>query len=137
MYICLHYTCTWLPHMYGYTIVIIHNIIPIKDVQLRYYIISELRSFIFILSLTLFWIVQQSFYLHHFHIIILTVLYCVCEISIHCFINELQYNHDIKLYTILHITSSHTNIEATWMYMYVNRHYNSYKSNCTTTLIII
>ena len=40
--------------------------------------------------ITLVWNDQQSFYLHNFHIIILLVLFCVCEISIHCFIIELQ-----------------------------------------------
>ena len=36
---------------------------------------------------------QKSFFLHYFQIVILHVLFCVCEISIHCFIIELQYNH--------------------------------------------
>ena len=43
------------------------------------------------------WNDQQSFYLHHFHIIILPVLFCVCQISIHCLIIELQYNHVLTL----------------------------------------
>ena len=30
---------------------------------------------------------------HVFHVIILPVLFCVCRISIHCFIVKLQYNH--------------------------------------------
>ena len=38
---------------------------------------------------------QQSFYLHH--LIILPVLFCVCQISIHCFIVKLQYNHVLIL----------------------------------------
>ena len=52
--------------------------------------------------ITLVWNDQQSlalalFYLHHFHIIVLPVLFCVCQISIHCFIFELQYNHVLTL----------------------------------------
>ena len=39
--------------------------------------------------ITLVWNVQQSFHLHHFHIIVLPVLFCVCQISMHCFIIEL------------------------------------------------
>ena len=39
----------------------------------------------------LVWKDQQSLYQHHFHIIILPVLFC--EISINYFIIELQYNH--------------------------------------------
>ena len=57
--------------------------------------------------MTLVWNDQQTFYLHHFDIIILPVLFRVCQISIHCFIIELQYNqpYDIKLLTthLLHI----------------------------------
>ena len=47
--------------------------------------------------ITLVWNDQQSFHLYHFHIIILPVLFCVCQISIHCFIIELQYNHVLTL----------------------------------------
>ena len=79
------------------------------------YVYHDLRKMFIILV----WNVQQSFCLHHFHIIVLPVLFCGCKISIHCFIMELQYNHillipyDIQLYTIqvLHITSSHHNFE--------------------------
>ena len=35
--------------------------------------------------------------LHHFHIIVLPVLFCVCKISIHCFIIELIYTHVLTL----------------------------------------
>ena len=36
----------------------------------------------------------------------------VCQISIHCFVIELQYNpYDIKLYIILHIKSLHHSFE--------------------------
>ena len=45
----------------------------------------------------LVWNDQQSFYKHHFHIIILPILFCVCQISIHCFIIELHYNHVLTL----------------------------------------
>ena len=67
-----------------------------------------------LIFITLVWNDQQSFYLYHFHIIILSILFC--QISIHCFIIELQYNHiylryDVKLYTILHMKSSHPNFE--------------------------
>ena len=44
--------------------------------------------------ITLVWNDQHSFYKHHFHIII---LFCVCQISIHCFIIELQCNHELTL----------------------------------------
>ena len=57
--------------------------------------------------MTLVWNDQQTFYLHHFDNIILPVLFRVCQISIHCFIIELQYNqpYDITLLTthLLHI----------------------------------
>ena len=36
--------------------------------------------------ITLVWNDQQSFYLHHFHITILPVIFCICQISIHFFI---------------------------------------------------
>ena len=45
----------------------------------------------------LVWKDQQSFYLHHFHIIILLVLFSVYHISIHCFVIEVQYNHVLTL----------------------------------------
>ena len=45
------------------------------------------------LAITLVWNDQQSFYLYDFHILILPILFCVCQISIHCFIIELQYNN--------------------------------------------
>ena len=50
--------------------------------------------------------IHQVFNFHHFHIIIL--LFCVCQISIHCFIIELQYNQkqswpsELLLYLISH-----------------------------------
>ena len=47
--------------------------------------------------ITLVWNVQQSLYRHYFHTIVLPVLFCVCQISIHCFIIELQYNHVLTL----------------------------------------
>ena len=48
-----------------------------------------------------------NFFYHHFHMIILPSCFCLCQISIYCFIIELQYNH-IKLihyitYKINHI----------------------------------
>ena len=52
--------------------------------------------------ITLVWNDQQSFYLHHCHIIILPVLFCVYEISIHCFVIELQYD-DIFLMILNYI----------------------------------
>ena len=44
-----------------------------------------------VLRKTLVWKDQQSFYL------ILPIFICVCQISIHCFIIELQYNHVLTL----------------------------------------
>ena len=63
--------------------------------------------------ITLVWNDKQSFHLHHFHIIVLPVLFYVCQISTHCFIIELQYNkpYNIKLYIIVHIKSSYPNFE--------------------------
>ena len=53
----------------------------------------DLRKMLIILV----WQNQEPFYLHHFHIIILSVLFCVYQISIHYFIIELQYNHVLTL----------------------------------------
>ena len=51
---------------------------------------------------TLVWNDQHSFYLHYFHIII----FCVCQISIHCFIIEIQYNHvSILWYLTIHYST--------------------------------
>ena len=47
----------------------------------------DLKMFI-----TIVWNDQQSFYLHHFHIIIFPIIFCVCQISMYYFIIELQYN---------------------------------------------
>ena len=49
--------------------------------------------------ITLFWNDKQSFYIYHFHIIFLPVLFCAFQISIHCFIIhvEFQYNHVLTL----------------------------------------
>ena len=47
--------------------------------------------------ITLVWNVQQFFHLHHFHIIAVAVLFCVCKILIHCFIIELQYDYVLIL----------------------------------------
>ena len=63
------------------------------------YVHHDLRK----MFITLVWNDQQSFYLYHFYIIILPFFFC--QISIHSFIIELQYNHiylryDVKLYTI-------------------------------------
>ena len=74
--------------------------------------VEECHSQFTLTSEMLVWNEQQS---HKFHLIILPVLFCVHKNSIHCFIIELQHNHvlmyDIKLYTILHIKSSHSNFE--------------------------
>ena len=55
--------------------------------------------------ITLVWNDQQSFYLYHFHTIILPVLFRVCQISIHCFIIELQYSINLMTlnYTLYYI----------------------------------
>ena len=47
--------------------------------------------------ITLVWNDKQSFHLHHFHIIVLPILFCVCQISIHYFIIELEYNYVLTL----------------------------------------
>ena len=47
--------------------------------------------------------IHQEVYLHYFRIN-LPILFCVCEISIHCFIIELQYNHVLN-YTLYYIES--------------------------------
>ena len=65
--------------------------------------------------ITLVWNDQQSFNLHNIRIIILPILFfSVCQISIHCFVIELQYNHVLTLwlYTILHIKSLQLNFEV-------------------------
>ena len=49
-----------------------------------------------LMSLTLVMNDQQSFYLHHFNMIIFPILFCVCKISIYSFI-ELQYIHVLSL----------------------------------------
>ena len=58
------------------------------------------RLFTFTLSsekmfIPLVWKDWQS-YLYHFHIIILPILFYVCQNSIHCFILKLQYNHALN-----------------------------------------
>ena len=58
---------------------------------------------------------QQSFYLHYFHIIILPVHFC--DVKFQSIASLFSYSiimyqpYDIKLYTILHIKSSHPNSE--------------------------
>ena len=83
-YIYLHSTCTHV-HIYQFTLKL--RLQTSKDAKMT--IDSE--------KYTLVWNGQQSFYLHPFRIIILPVLFCVCQIQIHCFIIELQYNHVLTL----------------------------------------
>ena len=112
----------------------IHRVISFKIIHVHH----DLRK-MFILD----WNDQQSFYLHHFHIIILSILFCVCQISIHCFIIELQYNHvliiinlrilNIKLYTILssshHIFKVIMNVNRlSWNWLLYSSKYKSYST---------
>ena len=62
-----------------------------------------------------FWNDQQSFYPHHFHTIILLVLFSVCQISIHCFIIKLQYNLMTLNYALYHILHYIIILRSSWM----------------------
>ena len=67
-------------------------------------------------SKLIFWNDQpSSYYLHHYHIIIHPILFCVCKISIHSFIIELQYNHVLTLYYITFII-----LRSSWMWTNFN-----------------
>ena len=69
----------------------------LKIVQLKGIYVHLVLRKIFV---ALVWKEQQSLFLHHFHIIILPILFRVRQISIHVFIIELQYNHVFYLMTL-------------------------------------
>ena len=85
-------TPVWFNEVNTYTLVVFTTIMRKQSLLKVIHVHHDLRK----MFITVVWNVQQSFYLHHFHIIVLPVL-CVCQISIHYFIIELQYNHVLTL----------------------------------------
>ena len=84
----IHLTLT-IKFLHHVIIILNQNPIKIKVIHIH---LNLRKKFI-----TLVWNDQQPFFLDHFHVIILPIIFSVYQISLHCFIIELQYNHVLTL----------------------------------------